>query len=453
MKKVWLLLCAALMILFIAACAGSGTGGGEEAGSADDAGGETDSGGDDGESSDSDGDQIELRMSWWGSQTRHDMTEEIIQMYEEENPNVTINTEFSGFDGYFERMAAQASGGNLPDIMQQNFGEYVNQYAGEDLLADLGPFIEDGTIDLEGVEDTVIESGQVDGKQVGIPTGTNALMVTYNPTLFEGTGVDTPSNDWTWDEYMDITGSIAEETGQYGVSYTEPDNFFEYYLREKGEALFNEDGSGLGYEDDQLLTDYFSMMKQQVDNEVSPDYSVVDQIQGLEDELITRGETAVHIKSWSNQFQTLSDTSDDPLEIVMLPGENNDQGMFQKPSMLWSIGENSEHKEQAADFINFYTNTKEVFEVIGGDRGVPIKPEVREALEEDGLSETEQKIFDYLEVVADNSTAPDTNFPPEASEVLQALMDADEMVMYGEMTPEEGAEHFRQEAETILSQQ
>ncbi|MGY4691568.1 ABC transporter substrate-binding protein [Salibacterium sp. K-3] len=456
MKKVWLLLCAALMILFIAACAGGGTGGGQDAGS--------DSGGDSGESADSGGDsgssdegssdgEIELRMSWWGSQSRHDMTEEIIQMYEEENPNVTINTEFSGFDGYFERMAAQASGGNLPDIMQQNFGEYVNQYAAEGLLADLGPFIEDGTIDLEGVDETVIESGQVNGTQVGIPTGTNALMVTYNSAMFEEAGVDTPSNDWTWDEYMDITASISEATGGYGASYTEPDNWFEYYLRENGKALFNEDGTALGYEDDQLLADYFSMMKQQIDSGVSPDYSVVDQIQGLEDELITRGETAVHIKSWSNQFQTLANTTDDPLEIVMLPGENNDQGMFQKPSMLWSIGENSEHKEQAADFINYFTNTKEVFEVIGGDRGVPISPDVREALEEDGLSDAEQKIFDYLETVAENSSAPDTNFPPAASEVLQALMDADEMVMYGEMTPEEGAEHFRQEAESILSQQ
>ncbi|SFL45961.1 ABC transporter substrate-binding protein [Salibacterium qingdaonense] len=451
MKKVWLLMCAALMIVFIAACAGSGTGGGQEAGSdSGSSGGSSEGGGSDEGSSDG---EIELRMSWWGSQARHDMTEEIITMYEEENPNVTINTEFSGFDGYFERMAAQASGGNLPDIMQQNFGEYVNQYAGEGLLADLGPYIEDGTINLEGVEDTVVESGQVDGTQVGIPTGTNAMMVAYNPEAFEGTDVEMPSNDWTWQEYMDITSGISEATGQYGVSYTEPDNFFEYYLRENGKAMFNEDGTGLGYEDDQLLADYFSMMKQQIDNEVSPDYSVVDQIQGLEDELITRGETSIHIKNWSNQFQTLQNTTDTPLEIAMMPGENNDQGMFQKPSMLWSIGENSEHKEQAADFINFYTNTVEVFEVIGGDRGVPIKPDVREALRESGLTEAQEKIFDYLDVVAENSSAPDTNFPASASEVLQALKDTDEMVMYGEMTPQEGAEHFRQEAESILSEQ
>ncbi|MHC8523610.1 extracellular solute-binding protein [Rossellomorea sp. H39__3] len=66
--------------------------------------------------------KVELRMTWWGSQSRHDQTQEIIKKFEEENPDIKITSEFTGFDGYFEKMAAQAAGNNLPDIMQQNFG-------------------------------------------------------------------------------------------------------------------------------------------------------------------------------------------------------------------------------------------------------------------------------------------------------------------------------------------
>ncbi len=33
-------------------------------------------------------DKIELRMTWWGSQDRHDRTLKVIELYEEKNPDV-----------------------------------------------------------------------------------------------------------------------------------------------------------------------------------------------------------------------------------------------------------------------------------------------------------------------------------------------------------------------------
>ncbi|WP_077622513.1 ABC transporter substrate-binding protein [Sediminibacillus massiliensis] len=435
MKNYLFLLLSVATLIFLAACSG---------GSSEEASGNEKNGGED-------GDKITLRMSWWGSQTRHDMTNEIIALYEEQNPNIDIQPEFTGFDGYFEKMAAQAAGNNLPDIMQQNFGEYINQYASQGLLADLTPFVEDGTIDLEGVSETVLDSGKVDGTFVGVPTGTNALVATYNPETFEEAGVEPPTNDWTWEDYQNIAKEIHEKTGQYGTRLVEPANMFDYYLREKGKAMFSEDGKALGYEDDQLLIDYFTMTKDMIDEGVAPGYDVIQQIKGLEDELIVRGETPLDATNWSNQVGALTEAAGNPLEMVVLPGENNDQGMFLKPSMLWSIGENSKHKEEAAKFINFFTNTVEVFEVIGSDRGVPIKPEIREALQP-SLSDVDKQVYEYVEYVAEHSSPADTNYPSSASEVLKALEDVDELVMYGELTPEEGAKQFRKKAETILAE-
>lgn len=50
--------------------------------------------------------------------------------------------------------------------------------------------------------------------------------------------------------------------------------------------MFNEDGTGLGYDDDQILTDYLTRAKDMVDAGVAPGYDVIQQIQGIEDELI-----------------------------------------------------------------------------------------------------------------------------------------------------------------------
>src|SRR5690625_72826 len=291
----------------------------------------------------SDGEQITLRMTWWGSQSRHDQTMEIIELFEKQNPDIKINAEFTGWDGYFEKMAAAAAGNNLPDIMQQNFGEYLNQYADKGLLADLTPFIEDGLINVDGVSETVLESGKKGEEILGLPTGTNALTTIYNKTMLDELGIEAPNADWTWDEHQEIAREIHEATGEFGTRHFEPKNIFEYYLREQGYTLFNEDGTDLGYEDDQLLTDYFEMGKTLVDENVAPGYDTLQQIKGIEDELIVHGKSPFDFR-WSNQLGALvGATQDQELELTLLPGENYDQGMYLKPAMLWSISEDSKH--------------------------------------------------------------------------------------------------------------
>ncbi|MFY9436233.1 MAG: ABC transporter substrate-binding protein, partial [Limnochordia bacterium] len=64
--------------------------------------------------------QIVLRVSWWGSQGRHDRTLAVIDLFEAKYPHIKIEPEFAGWDNYWERIAAQAAGRNLPDVFQQD---------------------------------------------------------------------------------------------------------------------------------------------------------------------------------------------------------------------------------------------------------------------------------------------------------------------------------------------
>ncbi|MEN0644479.1 sugar ABC transporter substrate-binding protein [Alkalicoccobacillus gibsonii] len=392
--------------------------------------------------------EVTLRMSWWGSQSRNDITLEIIEKYEEQNPHVTIKPEFTGWDGYFERMAAQAAGNNLPDIMQQNFGEYLNLYASQGLLTDLSTFIEDGTLDVSQVEDDILQTGEKDGKLLGIPTGTNGLTVAYNKQLLEEAGIALPTNDWTWDDFKEIAEQAHTELDIYGSGSLGTGNTFEYYLRENGYTLFNQDGTALGYDDDQLLVDYFTFNKDLVDAGVIPGLDVTNQIQGLEDELIVHKKSPIAFVH-SNQILALSNAGDYSFDLNVLPGENSERGMYLKPSMLWSVSENSTQKEEAVKFIDYFVNEQEVYNISGSERGVPINNEIRETMRAN-LSEVEAKIFDYIEYLTENSSPIDTNFPSEASEIFNALEQVDERVMYGQITPEEGATEFRADSERIL---
>ena len=78
----------------------------------------------------------------------------------EKNPNVVIETEFTDWSGYWDKLATQAAGGGLPDIIQMDYS-YLNQYASSNQLADLNGFIESGVIDTANISSSIIESGSV----------------------------------------------------------------------------------------------------------------------------------------------------------------------------------------------------------------------------------------------------------------------------------------------------
>ncbi len=48
------------------------------------------------------GDPVTLRFSWWGGDERHEATLAVIEKFEEENPDIIIEPEYSSFDCYKE---------------------------------------------------------------------------------------------------------------------------------------------------------------------------------------------------------------------------------------------------------------------------------------------------------------------------------------------------------------
>ena len=81
-----------------------------------------------------------LTFSWWGNQTRNDMTMKVIDMYCAENAGVSIDGQFSTFSDYWEKLATYAAGNSLPDVIQMDY-KYLQQYADKGLLISLDDYI------------------------------------------------------------------------------------------------------------------------------------------------------------------------------------------------------------------------------------------------------------------------------------------------------------------------
>lgn len=69
---------------------------------------------------------VTLRFSWWGGDERHEATLAVIEAYEKEHPNITIEAEYSSADGYAEKKTTEFASGTalifsrLKQVWDQN---------------------------------------------------------------------------------------------------------------------------------------------------------------------------------------------------------------------------------------------------------------------------------------------------------------------------------------------
>ena len=129
-----------------------------------------------------------LRIAWWGGQERHNSTISALDAYAEKSGD-TLNYEYTSWDSYFENLATQAVGNNLPDVIQMSTTDIIN-YSKNGQIIDLQPYIDDGTISTEYIDTDSLSGGVVDGQLAGITTGVNSVAVIYNKGIFDQAGID-----------------------------------------------------------------------------------------------------------------------------------------------------------------------------------------------------------------------------------------------------------------------
>lgn len=180
-----------------------------------------------------------------------------LSLYEKEHPHVKIEAEFANWDDYWKKLAPMSAAGQLPDVIQMDMA-YLSQYGKKGQLEDLTPYVKDGTINTESIDEKTIKGGKIGDQLYGFPLGVNVLSVITNDDLLKEAGVEIDDGSWTWTDFENLALEVEEKTGQYGSNGMHPpDVFFPYYLRTKGERFYKEDGTGLAYSDDKLFVDYF----------------------------------------------------------------------------------------------------------------------------------------------------------------------------------------------------
>ena len=127
------------------------------------------------------------------------------------------------------------------------------------------------------------------------------------------------------------------------------------------------------------------------------------------------------------------------------------QPLYLKPSMFFSIAESSKNKEEAAKFIDWFTNSTECNEILLAERGIPINTEVADAIKPKADAAA-QTVFDYVAKVTEIATPIDAPDPSGKGEVEALGKTVSEAVRYGDATADDAVGQFVPEAKKILEE-
>lgn len=428
-------LMAVLMTMSLAAC-------GSSAGSSDASGTGSAATGDNSAAQAASGDKVTLSLCWWGNQTRNDVTKKAVDLYMEQNPNVEIKVEFTDWSGYWDKLSAMAAGGNLPDIIQMDYS-YLQQYQQSGQLADLSQFI-----DTSKIADSVIDSGSIDGTCYALSLGSNAPMMVYDKEIVEQAGVELPEQ-LTIEELYDIGQTIYEKTG-VKTYYDGGINMMQVIARTQGSHLFDELAAGTKTASETHFANVDKFNK--AESAISPDLLAEKNPDVVETKPIIDG-TTWNDFSYSNQYISIANTAGRDLGITMYPttSDATTQPMFLKPSQFFSIAETSQNKEEAAKFLDWFTNSVECNNILMAERGIPVNSDVAEAIKPN-VDENSQKVFDYIAEVSKIATPIDDPDPSGKGEIEAQAKTIVENLRYGDTDAAGAAEEFVTTSQKILSE-
>ena len=215
--------------------------------------------------------------------------------------------------------------------------------------------------------------------------------------------------------------------------------------------LYNDDATALGFDDPKYIVDMWELALQAQDEGWG--------MQPGEATAVTAFDSMVN-DAWSryqnsNELQAYRDSTGKDISMVMIPNldDATASSTYLKPSMFWCVGADSEVKDAAVRFIDFFTNSTECFDIVGIERAIPISSKMRDYITPT-LDEVGQEVSTFIDFVSQPDMAsPIMNPDPSAhSSIADLLSQYSEQVRYGVVDDLEGtAQQFIEEANQILA--
>lgn len=396
-----------------------------------------------------------LQFAWWGNPDRDKRTNTAIEAYQKKNKNVAIRPQISGWDGYWDKLATQTTGGAAPDLIQMSTS-YVTTYADRGTLLALDDYVGE-KLQISDFSKNLLAPGIVDGKLYSVNWGVNALAMMCNASVIESAGVELPDDTMSWDDFADLAEQISANTDD-GVFGTEngmvgerTTTSFDSWIMSRGRTFYNSDGQ-LAF-DASDMEEWFEYWERLAKSKVAvPAETQLATSGEIADGMVARGKAAFEF-SWSNLLAAYSEVADDEIVIHLYPQGNGPDavpGQYYHASMMLSVSSGTEEPEAVVAFANALLTDIDIAGELGYERGVPPSTKVQEALLSDA-SPPEAAAAKFIEGIADKVRDTPPVPPPADAEVSTAYSFASEQVAFGKASSKAAIDKFFNDAEEALA--
>lgn len=159
---------------------------------------------------------VTLDFLAWGDNADLPAWDQILALYKERAPHATINYSpvADPNANFYQQLQTSIAGGTPPDVASFQGWEWQT-YADRELLAPIDDFVaRDGfdalyPQDVKGVVDTTARHG----KKYLMPLQIATMLMFYAKKPFDDAGIPYPTNDWTFDEFMEIAQALTDTSG------------------------------------------------------------------------------------------------------------------------------------------------------------------------------------------------------------------------------------------------
>lgn len=402
--------------------------------------------------------QATIRFSWWGSDARAELQQQVIDSFEAEHPDIKVEAETSNYDDYITKLSTSAAANDLPDVLTV-IDPFMYDYMAAGSFLDLDTVSDQ--LDLSGFPDESFSdiSGE-NGEKFGVSLGVSGHGILINPSVFEKYGVEIPDDEtWSWDDFEEAALAISKASDGEAVGFNLEltEQVANLWLRQNGERFGEADGGdpAVGF-DAGTLAEFFQFQQDLIDAGAT---NPPDQAQEIfaagnapEQTLIAQDKAGMAMISM-NQLKQFEDASGHELTPVLWPGESQsqDRGGWTKQGTYLSINANTEYPEAAATFVDYLVNNEDAAAVMGLDRGVPANTEVAATLAE-SLEGADLRFSEWVTRSQGVNTQPFYRVNVGVGSALsETYARANESVIFGQATPDEAASSLLSELEAAAT--
>lgn len=170
-------------------------------------------------------------------------TDVLIPRFEEANPNIKVTFEPATGD-WSQKITTQMAAGEAPDVMVA-YGNEARTWMESEQLLPLEDVI--SKEELEDFYEAQLVAFRINNHLYEIPKYVSCIVLAYNKDAFDAAGLDYPTDDWTWDDFLlavEKTTVVddAGKTTQWG--YRVMQNYIAHWVWQNGGEWMDKDAMG-----------------------------------------------------------------------------------------------------------------------------------------------------------------------------------------------------------------